>query len=478
MTRKIILKYFLLVVNSIYCINAQISNNDVKAVSHVIDFQQCVQNCNLNQENIRDCKLNCYINFGSLGYRNNFSFGVAPDKLLFDINNQVKAFKINDSDANNDEVKISSLYDNAKSLLNTLNQKYIKSVNLNDENAPLTKENLLELFKDDKLLSDAFNYISNDTYYTLKQLTKNINNSQKTHPTLINTLLYTSLNNQYGDLMSKFNNNNNGEITKNIIDSTKDYFSENECISRCDISSQHLTSVFSNTINEFNEEFLNENDINEIYQHCIKQCKYINSVYDLYGNITINEINRTHLNKRNILKKKLLRSNENCATSMVCKMNQNNIMECEYEDNKPFFNRIDGCSVPNEAEWTFVYDKSILLPSCNGHDACYHCNPIDTNPNSNKESLVTDEYLSCNKKFRENGEKACDSYNYGSTIDTIKGKIKCYQEVESMVLAVDVAGWESYSNDRNFANNDTTGCLCNGSIRKVSAQNFIVNGKP
>lgn len=466
MSNILIFEYIfgLLLISSIYCINVQISNNDVEVISHVIDFQQCIQNCNLNKENIKDCKLNCYINFGSLGYRNNFSFGLAPDKLLFDINNQVKAFKINDlnADNSNEDNKIYSLYNNTKSLLNSLNKKYIQSVNLNDENTLVTREYLLELFKDDKFLSDAFNNINNDTYNTLKQLIKNINDSRKTNPTLLNTLLYTSLNNEYGDLVGKLLNKVDGGITKNIIDGTKNDFSESECISRCNISSQHLTSVFINAINEFNEELLNKNDINDIYQHCIKQCKYINHVYELYGNVTLNEINDTFSNKRSLSKrivekKKLLRSNENCATNMACKTNQNNIMECKYEDNKLFFNRIDGCSVPGNAEWSFAYDKSILLPSCNGHDACYHCNPIDTNSNSDLESLVTDEYLSCNKKLRENGEKLCDSYDYGSTFNTVKGKIKCYQEVESMVLAVDVAGWQSYTNDRTFTNSDKTG---------------------
>lgn len=84
---------FSLLLKIIYCIN--ISNLDIEAISYVVDFQQCIQNCKLNQINNKNCKLNCYIDFGSLGYKNNFSFGVAPDKLLFDINNQVKAFKIN-----------------------------------------------------------------------------------------------------------------------------------------------------------------------------------------------------------------------------------------------------------------------------------------------------------------------------------------------------------------------------------------------
>jgi len=50
----------------------------------------------------------------------------------------------------------------------------------------------------------------------------------------------------------------------------------------------------------------------------------------------------------------------------------------------------------SKIEFKFQYDKTILLPACNGHDACYHCNPVDTNANNDKESVDTNEYLSCN----------------------------------------------------------------------------------
>jgi len=75
-----------------------ISNNDITAINYIIDFNQCIQSCDLNQNsNNKDCKLNCYINFGSIGYKNNFSFGVAPDKLISDINQSLKNFKLNDN---------------------------------------------------------------------------------------------------------------------------------------------------------------------------------------------------------------------------------------------------------------------------------------------------------------------------------------------------------------------------------------------
>jgi len=204
------------------------------------------------------------------------------------------------------------------------------------------------------------------------------------------------------------------------------------------------------------------------------QCKYINQVYEIYGNITVDDIKNQHLNKRNIVNKKLKRGKETCNANFNCVRNNNNILECKYSDNNPFFDRIDGCSIPGVANWSFAYDETVLLPACNGHDACYHCNPVDNDINNNNESVNTNEYLTCNKLFRENGEKACDSYNFGSTFDTIKGRIKCYQEVETMVLAVDVAGWKSYSDDRNYTNNDKTGCLCNSSVRQISGEKFVI----
>lgn len=206
----------------------------------------------------------------------------------------------------------------------------------------------------------------------------------------------------------------------------------------------------------------------------ISQCRFINEVYELYGNINPNDIDITSKMKRSVDKKRLNRSNENCSNKIKCKKNNNNVMECNYEDNNIFFDRIDGCSIPGLASWSFIYNKSILLPACNGHDACYHCNPVDTDANSHNESVATEEYLTCNKKLRENGENSCENYDYGNSFDTIKGKIKCYQEVESMVLAVDIAGWKSYTNDRTFTNGETTGCLCNRGVRAISGQNFLI----
>jgi hypothetical protein len=452
----------------------------VEVVSHIVDFQQCIQNCNVNnQTSDKNCKLDCYIDFGSLGYRNSFSSGVAPDKLMLDINKQVKAFKIPDvsdsNDVNSNDIKLNSIYNNAQSLIKSMNQKYIKTdVDYND-NAPLTRQNLLELFEDDKYLYDAFNYISNSTYSTLKQLTKSINENNQASSNIINTLLYTSLNNNYGDLIHKFTKNISGNITKNIIQNARTNFSKDKCITKCNLSTEHLSSVFSGAEQEFNEKVIDDNSINEIHEHCLNQCDFINEVYELYGNMDTNEINNTYKMKRSMDKNKFNRSNELCNNKIICKKNQNDVMVCNYSDNTPFFNRIDGCSIPGMVNWSFAYDKTILLPACNGHDACYHCNPVDSDPSSTNESLGTEEYLSCNNKLRQNGEKLCNNYNFGSSFDTIKGKVKCLQEVESMVLAVDVAGWKSYTGDRNVVNSDTTHCICNRGVREISAQNFLIN---
>ncbi|OUM70161.1 hypothetical protein PIROE2DRAFT_1856 [Piromyces sp. E2] len=456
-----------------------VSNNDIAAINYIIDFNQCIQLCDLNKDDTyKECKLKCYIDFGSIGYKNNFSFGVAPDRLMADINQSVKNLNLNDNtNSQNDDntVKHFSVSMDIKSLTNKLQQKYIKSIDSINENILFTKESLLEMFNDDSYLLSALNNISNNTYHTLRQLTRNINDSKKINSNIVDTLTHVAVNNKFIKLFGEALNNLNGSrsITKELINNVKNDFSENECLSRCDISTKHLRSVFDNTNDIFNEDVIDEDSINDIYQHCINQCKYINQVYETYSNITVNGVMTQHINN-NVSSNMLNKRDNRCNSNINCVKNKNNILECSYSDNNLFFNRIDGCSIPGIVNWSFAYDQTVLLPSCNGHDACYHCNPTDTDINSNNESITTNEYLTCNKMLRENGEKACDNYNFGSVFDTIKGRIKCYQEVETMVLAVDVAGWKSYSDDRNYTNNDKTGCLCNPSVRQISGQNFIV----
>jgi len=43
-----------------------------------------------------------------------------------------------------------------------------------------------------------------------------------------------------------------------------------------------------------------------------------------------------------------------------------------------------------------------------------------------------------------------------------------------MVSAVTLAGWDSFVNDRNAVNSDSTGCMCNGGVREISGKSFLV----
>lgn len=85
-------------------------------------------------------------------------------------------------------------------------------------------------------------------------------------------MIYTSLYNNFGNIIDKYTNSSNisGRITRNIIENGKSNFSEVECVIRCNVSTEHLTSVFNNTEEEFNEKVIDENSINEIHNHCLK----------------------------------------------------------------------------------------------------------------------------------------------------------------------------------------------------------------
>jgi len=157
-----------------------------------------------------------------------------------------------------------------KSLTNKLQQKYVKSIDSINGNELFTKDTLLEIFNDDAYLISAFNNINNNTFHTLRQLAGNINESQKVNSDIVNTLTHVVIDNKFFKLFGNAVQKLSGNITKNLIDNVKNDFSENECFSRCEISTKHLHSVFDNTKDVFNEDVIDEDSIKEIHEHCIK----------------------------------------------------------------------------------------------------------------------------------------------------------------------------------------------------------------